>query len=175
MCVLKRDLELEHIRRQAIEDKAKTNVFSITLVTAMFVGFILITLNILQADLGSFAWVVPLLMLCGAMLFLLLGGLIALETLRVDKVALWTAEEEILPVEEQKAILIGYMEYNRLVNTKKSNKVDTSYVLIRNGVAILALVILMSVLISVCDILQPTLDIGATSNTSWTEILRLRL
>ena len=151
---LKRDLEMEHTRRQVIEEKAKTNVFGITIVTAIFAGIILIAFNILDSNSLSALWAMPLVFLCIAMMYLLTGGLVALSALRMRQVQLWTAYEETEKRDDKKAALIAYMEYNLLVNLIKSNKVDTSYVQIRNGIIVLAFAIILSVTLTICHVLD---------------------
>ena len=156
---LKRDLEMEHTRRQVIEEKAKTNVFGITIVTAIFAGIILLSFNIINSNSLSALWTVPLALLCIAMMYLLTGGLVALSALRMQKVALWTADKETMKSDEKKATLIAYMEYNLLVNLIKANKVDTSYVQIRNGIIVLAFAVILSITLTIWDVLD-----GSDSN-----------
>lgn len=151
---LKRDLEMEHTRRQVIEEKAKTNIFSITLVTAIFAGVVLIAFNILDSDSLSVLWVVPMVLLCIAIIYLLTGGLVALSALRMGKVPLWTADEETMKSDDKKTTLIAYTEYNLLMNLIKSNKVDTSYVQIRNGIIVLAFAIILSVMLTIWHVLD---------------------
>ena len=135
-------LEKEMSRRRIIEDKAKTNALAITLaLSAMLAGVALVGS---LADSGGspldwLVWVVIPLQVTG-IVFLLIGGLLALNALRVVPTQMWTVEDDKrnLKDEEQSSEIASFLVFNQHYTNIKSNHLETSYSCIRNGVIALA-------------------------------------
>lgn len=148
------DLLLQHLdreldRRRIIEEKAKTNVLAITLsFSAMLIGVALIS-RVTDSDEKVVSWLVwafAILQIYGA-LFLLAGGLVALNALRAVETYMWTlADERQGLTDEMKDTEISwYVEINQYVTMLKSNSVDTSYCCIRNGLCAFAIAAVIAV------------------------------
>ena len=86
--------------------------------------------------------------LCG-IFFLLVGGWLALSTLRVAKNYIWTLQDERynLTNEARNAEITWYLQNNQLIATLKSNLLDASYSCIRNGVASLAISAMLALIL----------------------------
>ena len=149
-------LEQEMARRRIIEDKAKTNALAITLaLSAMLAGIALVG-NLAGSNgdfLGELVWVVILLQFLG-IVFLLIGGLLALRALEVVPTQMWTLADDRRGVseEDKKAEIADYLEYNQHYTNIKSNYVDTSYHCIRNGVIALAAAAFLAVAITLAPV-----------------------
>ncbi len=141
--VLMRHLEEELARRIVIEDKAKTNVLGITLAfSAMFAGIALISSSSAVSEFSVHwpLWVFIASLFIGV-LFLLLGGALALSALRIAKIYTWTLDDEVInTTDDIRAVrLLWYVELNQRATLLKTNQVDASYSCIRNGVISLAI------------------------------------
>ena len=140
---LLRHLKEEQGRRQVIEDKAKTNVLGITLAFTVILATVAFVPRITEVgkdvpDWGTWAFLA--LQLYG-ILSLLVGGILALKTLRVARYYMWALQDErnYVTKEEKNAEVSWYLQNNQLVSLLKSNFLDASYSCIRNGVAALAI------------------------------------
>ena len=143
LTVLLRHLHEEQGRRQIIEDKAKTNILGITLAFTVILATLAFAPRITEVGSEIPSWVIwafIILQMYG-ILFLLIGGWLALKTLRVAQNYMWTLQDERVHVTNQakNAEISWYLQNNQLVALLKSNFLDTSYVCIRNGVAALAI------------------------------------
>ena len=135
-------LEKEMSRRRIIEEKAKTNALAITLaLSAMLAGVALVGNLTDSGDspLNRLVWIVIPLQVTG-IVFLLTGGLLALNALRTVPTQMWTVEDEKrnLEDEEKSSAIASFIVFNQHYTNIKSNHVDTSYSCIRNGVIVLA-------------------------------------
>ena len=76
-----------------------------------------------------------------AIVFLLIGGWLALRALRIAEIHVWTlADERSNTTSEERNATIGwYIQKDQLISTLKANNLDASYSCIRNGVLVLAL------------------------------------
>lgn len=138
VCLLMRQLEEELSLRSVIEDKAKTNVLGITLAfSAVFAGVALLSSSIVAHDVcvGWLVWTYLSTLFIGA-LFLAAGGVLALSALRIAYVYTWSIEDEADGISDKTKAerILRYLDLNRLITLLKSNKVDASYMCIRNGV-----------------------------------------
>ena len=81
----------------------------------------------------------------GGIAFLLAGGVVALNALRVADTYMWTLrlENRNMTTEEINARIAWSLEISQYVTSIKSNQVETSYTCIRNGVTALALAALL--------------------------------
>ena len=145
-------LEQELTRREAVEEKAKTNVLGITLAfSAIFAGVALISSNSIRIEfnIGWLHWMTLSSLLVGG-IFLLLGGTLALSALRIAKIYAWTLEDEVIEAtaEARAAKVIWYVELNQETTRLKTNQIAASYSCIRNGVAALAITALFIALSS---------------------------
>ena len=139
---LLRHLKEEQGRRQIIEDKAKTNILGITLAFTVILATVAFVPRITEVgkDIPSWGtWMFLALQLYG-ILSLLIGGVLALKTLRVAQYYMWTLQDErnYVTEEDKNAEVSWYLRYNQLVSLLKSNFLDASYSCIRNGVIALA-------------------------------------
>ena len=139
---LLRHLKEEQGRRQVIEDKAKTNILGITLAFTVILATVAFVPRITEVDKdipGWGTWAFLALQLYG-ILSLLIGGVLALKTLRVAQYYMWTLQDErnYVTEEDKNAEVSWYLRNNQLVSLLKSNFLDASYSCIRNGVAALA-------------------------------------
>ena len=139
--LLMSQLEEELSRRSVIEEKAKTNVLGITLAfSAMFAGVALISSSCVVCDIGVrwFVWPFLSTLFIGA-IFLSAGGVLALSALRIEQVYSWSLEDEAKSTSDKAKVetVLRYLDLNQLSALLKSNKVDASYICIRNGVVAL--------------------------------------
>ena len=137
-----RYLEKEMSRRRIIEEKAKTNALAITLaLSAMLAGVALVGSLTDSGDspLSWLVWIVIPLQAIG-IVFLLTGGLLALNALRTVPTQMWTVEDDKrnLKDEEKPSEIASFLVFNQHYTNIKSNHVETSYSCIRNGVIVLA-------------------------------------
>ena len=136
-------LQREHDRRRIIEDKAKTNVLGITLAFSAILASVALMPRIVEAARHSPDWAIwafiGLQLL--AIVFLLIGGWLALRALRIAEIHVWTlADERSNTTSEERNATIGwYIQKDQLISTLKANNLDASYSCIRNGVLVLAL------------------------------------
>ena len=126
--VLLRHLHQEQARRQIIEDKARTNILGITLAFTVILASVAFAPRIAEAAKNSPDWATWPFMafqLCG-IAFLLIGGWLALSTLRVAKNYIWTLQDERhnLTNEARNAEITWYLQNNQLVATLKSNLLE---------------------------------------------------
>lgn len=140
---LLRHLRQEQARRQIIEDKAKTNILGITLAFTVILASVAFAPRIAEVAQNNAAWILWAfigLELLG-ILFLIAGGWLALNALRIAKTYVWTLEDERsnTTAEARNAEISWYLQNNQLVSTLKANLLDASYTCIRNGVAALAI------------------------------------
>ena len=140
---LLRHLHQEQARRQIIEDKAKTNILGITLAFSVILASVALAPRIAEVGKNSVDWVIWAFMgfqLC-SIAFLLVGGGLALNTLRIATTYIWTLPDEVSNTtsEARNAEISWYLENNQLVSTLKANDLDASYSCIRNGVFTLAI------------------------------------
>ena len=149
-------LDQEMARRRIIEDKAKTNALAITLaLSAMLAGIALVG-NLPDASntlLDKLVWLVMVSQFLG-IIFLLVGGLLALRALGVVPTQMWTLADDKRSVsdEAKKLEIAGYLEYNQHYTNIKSNYVDTSYNCIRNGVIMLAMAAFVAVIVTLAPV-----------------------
>ena len=141
--VLLRHLKDEQGRRQIIEDKAKTNILGITLAFTVILATVAFAPRISaigKDNPDGFIWAFMALQLYG-IIFLIVGGWLALTALRVAKNYIWTLEDERdnTTAEARNAEIAWYLQINQQVSVLKSNLLDASYACIRNGVAALAI------------------------------------
>ena len=144
-------LEQEHARRRVIEEKAKTNVLAITIAFSAMIASVAVSskvTGIADGGAGWMVWPVIILHIIG-IVFLLAGGLVALNALLAVPTYMWTLglEKRNLTIEATNVKVSWSLEINQLVTLIKSNKVDTSYRCIRNGVIVLALAAILFVVI----------------------------
>ena len=73
-------------------------------------------------------------------LFLLIGGVLALEVVRIANIYTWSLEDETKLVQPnaRKARILWNIEMNQKSTLLKTNKAEASYACIRNGVVMLA-------------------------------------
>ena len=141
---LLRHLNQEQARRETIEEKAKTNVLGITLAFTVTLASLAFAPRVIEEvarnDADWVIWAFMAFQLIG-IAFLLLGGSLALTTLRIATTHVWTLEDErsITTPEARNAEISWYLQNNQLVSTLKANLLDASYSCIRNGVTALAL------------------------------------
>ena len=140
---LLRHLKEEQGRRQVIEDKAKTNILGITLAFTVILATVAFVPRITEVgkDVPDYAtWAFLALQLYG-ILSLLIGGALALKTLRAARYYMWTLQDErnYVTKEDKNAEISWYLQNNQMVSLLKSNYLDASYSCIRNGVAALAI------------------------------------
>ncbi len=143
---LKHYLEVEDARRGVIEDKAKINVLGVTLAFGvMFAGLATLTPNSEGSGCESDLLGLLLIPLMSGVLYLLMGGWVALRALRVGRVFLWDLEDdaEIQTDELKAAKILLCIDLNRNIMIQKSNRVEASYRCIRNGILVLAVVVMV--------------------------------
>ena len=173
---LLRHLHQEQARRQIIEDKAKTNILGITLAFTVILASVAFAPRIAGVAENNATWM--LWAFIGFQLlgigFLIIGGWLALSTLRIAKVYIWTLEDERSNTtdEAKNAEISWYLQNNQLVSTLKANLLDASYSCIRNGVAALAISAMLVLALMVCsswaNVAEPesTQTNGGTMKTS---------
>ena len=141
--VLLRHLQEEQGRRQIIEDKAKTNILGITLAFTVILATVAFAPRITDVGKDNPDWVIWVFMAMQlyGILFLIAGGGLALNALRVARNYIWTLQDERdnATKEARNAEISWYLQNNQEVSRLKSNLLDASYSCIRNGVAALVL------------------------------------
>ncbi len=147
-------LQQENERRQILEDKAKTNILGITLAFSAILASVALVPRITEAAEHSPGWIIWVfwvfigLQVFG-IIFLLLGGWLALHTLRVSKFYTWTLDDErsITTDEARNTAIKWYLQINQLVHVLKANNLSASYTCIRNGVTALAIAAMLALMI----------------------------
>ena len=146
-------LEQEQTRRRTIEEKAKTNVLAITIAFSAMIAGVAVASEIAGIADRSAGWMVwPIIVSQSVgIAFLLAGGLVALNTLRVAETYMWTLrlENRNMTIEEINARISWSLEISQYITSVKSNQLETSYTCIRNGVIALAVAAFLVVVIFV--------------------------
>ncbi len=144
---LLRHLQQEDEGRRSIEDKAKTNVLGITLASAML-AFVPRVAAAVTHNPNWALWAFIVLQVAG-IVFLLLGGGLALRTLRIEVIHLWALQDEwsTMTDEARNAKIGWYLENNQLVSRRKANSLSASYSCIRNGVLAFALAAVLALIL----------------------------
>ena len=110
--------------------------------SAMFAGAALISSSsaVSEFSVDWLMWVLLASLLFGV-LFLLIGGALALSALRIANIYTWTLDDEVKDTtDETRAVtILWYVELNQEATRLKTNKIDASYTCIRNGVIALAI------------------------------------
>ena len=110
--------------------------------SAMFAGAALISSSsaVSEFSVDWLMWVLLASLLFGV-LFLLIGGALALSALRIANIYTWTLDDEVKDTtDETRAVtVLWYVELNQEATRLKTNKIDASYTRIRNGVIALAI------------------------------------
>ncbi len=110
--------------------------------SAMFAGAALISSSsaVSEFSVDWLMWVLLASLLFGV-LFLLIGGALALSALRIANIYTWTLDDEVKDTtDETRAVtVLWYVELNQEATRLKTNKIDASYTCIRNGVIALAI------------------------------------
>ena len=153
--VLLRHLHEEQLRRQIVEDKAKTNILGITLAFTVILATVAFAPRITAVGKDNPDWIIWAFMALQiyGILFLIAGGWLALKTLRVARNYIWTLEDERdnETKEARNAEISWYLQSNQEVSRLKSNLLDASYSCIRNGVAALATSAILVLIFLVLD------------------------
>jgi hypothetical protein len=137
--IIRQHHEQEKARRASIEDKAKKNLFAVTVATAAAVaGIGLMTGRdssiVFRGPVGGVA---GLALLVG-ILFLLFAALTALRAMRIWRVYDMALEDEAKETSVRKSLLLAYISLNQLHTTVRSNWAYASDACIRNGLLALA-------------------------------------
>ena len=110
--------------------------------SVMFAGAALISSSsaVSEFSVDWLMWVLLASLLFGV-LFLLIGGALALSALRIANIYTWTLDDEVKDTtDETRAVtVLWYVELNQEATRLKTNKIDASYTCIRNGVIALAI------------------------------------
>ena len=110
--------------------------------SAMFAGAALISSSsaVNEFSVDWLMWVLLASLLFGV-LFLLIGGALALSAVRIANIYTWTLDDEVKDTtDETRAVtVLWYVELNQEATRLKTNKIDASYTCIRNGVIALAI------------------------------------
>ena len=110
--------------------------------SAMFAGAALISSSsaVSEFSVDWLMWVLLASLLFGV-LFLLIGGALALSALRIANIYTWALDDEVKDTtDETRAVtVLWYVELNQEATRLKTNKIDASYTCIRNGVIALAI------------------------------------
>ena len=146
-------LEQELNRRMVIEEKARTNVLGITLAfSVMFAGVAFLSSGpILREWCQDWAGWILLGPAFVGVSFLLVGGALALDVVRIAKIYMWSLEDETkyIDAKSRAAIFLWYIDLNQYTTLLKTNKTEASYVCIRNGVAVIAIAAIAYVLVRI--------------------------
>ena len=137
-------LSAEAERRKSVEDKAKSNLVGITIgFPIVFAGLNFLTNEQIRAVVsGPWAYA-TLASLAIGVIYLIYGGLKALTALQIARVYMASPTDEAgVEEEERRAILLWCLEQNEKTTLLRTNALTVSFRSIRNGVIILALVIL---------------------------------
>jgi hypothetical protein len=141
--------EREKARKASIEEKAKKNLFAVTVATgATAAGIGLMTgRDSSMVFLGVMGGVAGVALLIGVV-FLLVAALTALHAMRIGVVYDMTLEDEAREEGIRKALLLQYIGLNQLDTTVRSNWVFASDACIRNGLLALAAFALLTVAVA---------------------------
>ncbi len=145
-------------RLRAIEAKAKTNLLSITIgVAVLFAGLDLLAGGGMGVELAGWARVLVAVGLGASVLYFLVGGLMALRALEVERVFVPHLEEEAESSALERSIqALWDLEQNNKTIFLRTNAVSSSSYGLRNGVFCLAaLVVLMAGFMAVGNVGSP--------------------
>jgi hypothetical protein len=142
---IRRYMTIEMDRRKSVEDKAKINLLGITIaVTVLFASPNFVGKKELNAAMGGLWGIGALALLTIGVGYLLYGGLKALDALQIAKIYSPSPEEESGVCERlRKANLLWCLEQNKKAIFLRTNAVSVSYLSIRNGVFILAVLLVL--------------------------------
>lgn len=134
--------------KSAIESKAKSNMLGITLAfSIIFASFGLMMSESAQSLLLGFRVIIVFIPIFIGVLYLLLGGIAALQALQIGKWYDLSLEEE---TNLNKSSYKKYIELNSLTNIIRSNFTTVSQISTRNGILSLAIfVFIMTVLLMI--------------------------
>jgi hypothetical protein len=142
---LRRYMSFEAERRKSIDEKAKANLVAITIgFTVLLASLNFIGKNELKAPLGGWWATLSFLLLISGVVYLIYGGLKALDALQIAQVYSPSGGDESGVSEAvRKVNLLWCLQQNEKTSLLRTNAVSVSYRSIRNGVFSLALLILV--------------------------------
>ncbi len=142
---LRRYVISEAERRKSIEDKAKANLVAITVgFTVLLASLNFVGKDELRSPLSGWWGTLSFLLLVLGIVYLIYGGLKALDALQIAQVFNPSPEDESGVCSAiRKTNLLWCLKQNEKVSLLRANAVSVSYRSIRNGVISLALLILL--------------------------------
>jgi hypothetical protein len=142
---LRRYMTFEADRRKSVDDKAKTNLVGITIgVTVLFASLNVVGKQELKAAMGGYWGIVAFALLTIGVVYLVYGGLKALDALQIAMIYSPSPEDESGVCERvRKANLLRCLKQNERTSLLRTNAVSVSYRSIRNGVLSLAVLLVL--------------------------------
>jgi len=139
-----------------VDEKARANVVAITIAFSVLVaGLSFLAKDELNAALGQWWVIATVALVIVGVLSLICGGLMALEALHIGPVYSPGPEDESGVAEGNRVLrLLWRLKQNEKTGLLRTNALSVGYGFIRNGVFILAVVILLlasrALLVAVC-------------------------
>lgn len=143
--VIERHQESEAKRLKSIEDKARANLFGITIgVVVLFSGFNLVAGEGLASLVTGWVRVPSLILLAVAVCYLLAGGLMALKALRLKPLFSPSLREEAAASQHMRAVqAVWALKQNERTALMGTNSLSVSFDGIRNGIISLAVAVVL--------------------------------
>jgi hypothetical protein len=142
---LRRYTTFDAERRRSVDDKARANLVSITVgFTVLLVGLNVVGKSELKAPMEGWWGILFLALFMLGVVYLMYGGLKALEALQIAKVFSPSAADESGVCEAVRRVnLLWCLQQNERTSILRTNAVSVSHRSIRNGVVSLAVLILL--------------------------------
>lgn len=142
---VRRYLTFETERRKSIDEKAKANLVAITVgFTVLVASLNFIGRSELKASLTGKWGIVSFLLLALGVIYLLYGGLKALDALQIARIYTPSPVDESGVCESTRKVnLLWCLQQNQRTALLRTNAVSVSYRSIRNGVVTLGILILL--------------------------------
>lgn len=142
---LRRYVNFEAERRKSVDEKAKANLVAITIgFTVLFSSLNFVGKNEWKAPLAGWWGTSSFALLILGVVYLVYGGLKALDALQIARVYSPSAHDESGVCEAiRKVNLLWCLQQNEKTSILRTNAVSVSYRSIRNGVISLALLVLL--------------------------------
>ena len=144
---IQRHLESAAQRLRSIEDKARANLLGITIgIAVLFSGFTLAAGGGSAALMHGWIRALLLLLFAIAVCYLLTGGIMALEALRLRPVFMPSIREDATANKHMRAVqAVWAMEQNERTAMMRTNALSVSFDGIRNGVVCIAIAVVLLV------------------------------
>lgn len=134
-------------RKKTIEDKAKINIFGVTIFISLITALSTSIVNLYSRLANNVVKYVFFIIGISAILYMLFGGLLALEVLmNKNTIYIINEDEQIVKKNIRKKIYAKLIDLNGYYNIIRNNYINSSYQCIRNALYILLVIFIINLL-----------------------------